>query len=51
MALEYELVEDNHHREIEIHILSDANMKRDALCQSVKDFWILQKYIFRNGIR
>ena len=30
MALEYELVEDNHHREIEIHIPSDANMKWDA---------------------
>ena len=45
-SLEYELVEDNHHREIEIHIPSDANMKRDALWQSVKDFLDFVKVYF-----
>lgn len=37
-SLEYEFVESNHHREVEIHIPSDANMSLKALCQSVTDF-------------
>lgn len=32
--------------EIEIHIPSDANMKRDALWQSVKDFLDFVKVYF-----
>lgn len=37
-SLEYEFVEINNHREVEIHIPSDADMSLKALCQSVKDF-------------
>ena len=37
-SLEYEFVEANGHREIEIHIPSDAGMSKEALCQSIKDF-------------
>lgn len=37
-SLEYEFVEANGHREIEVHIPSDAGMSKEALCQSIKDF-------------
>lgn len=42
-SLEYEFVESNDHREIEIHIPSDADMDLKALCQSVKDFKEFEK--------
>ena len=37
-SLEYEFVESNGHREIEVHIPSDADMSMKALTQSVIDF-------------
>lgn len=37
-SLEYEFVEEENNRRIEIHIPSDANMKLEVLCQSVRDF-------------
>ena len=37
-SLEFEFVEENGHREVEVHIPSDAAMSKDALCQSIRDF-------------
>lgn len=37
-SLEYEFVESNGVREVEVHIPSDADMNIKALCRSVKDF-------------
>ena len=42
-CLEYEFVESEESREIKIHIPSDADMRKDALCQSVMDFLEFQK--------
>lgn len=37
-SLEYEFVENNGHREVEVHIPSDADMSFEGLAKSVKDF-------------
>ena len=42
-SLEYEFVESNGHKEIEVHIPSDADMSITALCQSVRDFLDFEK--------
>lgn len=42
-SLEYEFVEKDNHREVEVHIPSDAAMSKEALCQSVKDFLEFEK--------
>lgn len=42
-SLEYEFVESNGHREVEVHIPSDADMSMKALSQSVKDFLAFEK--------
>lgn len=45
-SLEYEFVESNGHREIEVHIPSDANMSIEALSKSVMNFLdFVEKYM------
>lgn len=45
-SLEYEFVESDNNREIEIHIPSDADMNIKALCSSVADFINFEKKYF-----
>ena len=42
-SLEYEFVEADGHREIEVHIPSDADMSMKELTQSVMDFLVFEK--------
>lgn len=45
-SLEYEFVEEENHRTIEVHIPADADMAFGALCKSVRDFIIFEsKYM------
>ena len=46
--MEYEFVEAKAHREMEVHIPSDADMSIEALSQSVKDFLDFQKEYMPN---
>lgn len=47
-SLEYEFVESKEHREVKVHIPSDADMSKETLCQSVMDFLRFQKEYMPN---
>ncbi|MBQ0036101.1 MAG: DUF5596 domain-containing protein [Firmicutes bacterium] len=48
-SLEYEFVDEENNRRIEIHIPSDANMELETLCKSVVDFLEFEKNTSRIG--
>lgn len=49
-SLEFEFVELNNQRRVEIHIPSDANMSLKALCQSIKDFKTFEEVYMPNWL-
>lgn len=49
-SLEYEFVDEENNRRIEIHIPSDANMELETLCKSVVDFLEFEKKYFPNWV-
>ena len=48
--MEYEFVDEENNRRIEIHIPSDANMELETLCKSVVDFLEFEKKYFPNWV-
>lgn len=49
-SLEYEFVDTNGHREVEVHIPSDADMSYEALSKSVKDFLEFEKEYMQDWV-